>query len=206
MYRESRVAQPSAAQVRALPKLRTSGSAFGPRRLPSFSTVMLGASPRQSKLNLACPATPKGGGNRPVVGGLRPAMLKAIGKSIDRLAQNGRTAMRGNDAAEDQAPERRRDLAQEPVEQVRRVLKEASQAAGGAKQVRQHATSARERAALAKRWELAAHARAIKWHEQAAELQERLGHPEWAAKARAHADHARELHGLALEEQREQER
>ena len=122
MYRESRVAQPSAAQVRALPKLRTSGSAFGPRRLPSFSTVMLGASPRQSKLNLACPATPKGGGNRPVVGGLRPAMLKAIGKSIDRLAQNGRTAMRGNDAAEDQAPERRRDLAEEPVEQVRRVL------------------------------------------------------------------------------------
>jgi hypothetical protein len=81
--------------------------------------------------------------------------------------------------------------------------KEASQAAGGASR---SASSARERAALAKRRELAAHARAIKWHEQAAELQERLGHPEWAAKARAHAEHARELHGLALEEQREQER
>jgi hypothetical protein len=113
--------------------------------------------------------------------------------------------MRGNEKAEDQAPERLGDLAVEPVEQVRRVLKGASQAAGGAKQVRQHATSARERAALAKRRELAAHARAIKLHEQAAELQERLGHPEWAAKARAHAEHARELHGLALEEQREQE-
>lgn len=80
MYRESRVAQPSAAQARALPKLRTGGSAFGPRRLPSFSTVMLGASPRQSKPNLVCPATPKGGGDRPVVGGLRPAMLEAIGQ------------------------------------------------------------------------------------------------------------------------------
>ena len=116
--------------------------------------------------------------------------------------------MRGNEKAEDQAPERLGDLAVEPVEQVRRVLKEVSQAAGGAKQVRQHqrATSARERAALAKRRELAAHARAIKWHEQAAELQERLGHPEWAAKARGHAEHARELQGLALEEQREQER
>ena len=111
-----------------------------------------------------------------------------------------------NDEAEDQALERLGDLAEEPVEQVRPVLKEASQAAGGAKQVRQHATGARERAALAKRRELAAPARAIKLHEQAAELQERLGHPEWAAKARAHSEHARELHGLALEEQREQER
>ena len=80
MYRESRVPQPSAAQVRALAKLRTSGSAFGPRRLPSFSTVMQEASPRQSKPNLVCPATPKGGGDRPVVGGLRPAMLEAIGQ------------------------------------------------------------------------------------------------------------------------------
>jgi hypothetical protein len=114
--------------------------------------------------------------------------------------------MRGNDEAEDQAPERLRDLAEEPGEQVRRVPKEASQAAGGTEQVRQHATSARERAALAKRRELAAHVRAIKLHEQAAELQERLGHPEWAAKARAHAEHARELQGQALEEQREQER
>jgi hypothetical protein len=43
-------------------------------------------------------------------------------------------------------------------------------------------------------------------HEQAAELQERLGHPEWAAKAGGRAEHARELQGLALEEQREQER
>ena len=137
MYRESRVAQPSAAQLRALPKLRTSGSAFGPRRLPSFSSVMLGASPRQSKLNLACLPRPRAAATGRLSEGLRPAMLKAIAKSIDRLAQNGRTAMRGNDAAEDQAPERRRDLAEETAEQVRRVLKEARQAAGGVKQIRQ---------------------------------------------------------------------
>jgi hypothetical protein len=37
--------QPSAAQVRALPKLRTSGSEFGPRRFPSHSTAMLGLFP-----------------------------------------------------------------------------------------------------------------------------------------------------------------
>ena len=45
LYRESWVSQPSAAQVRVLPKLRTSGSELGSRRFPSLSTVMLGASP-----------------------------------------------------------------------------------------------------------------------------------------------------------------
>jgi hypothetical protein len=113
--------------------------------------------------------------------------------------------MRRNDETKDQALEGLRDMAVETVEQARRLLKEASQAAGGTTQTHQHATSARERAALAKRRELAAHARAIELHEQAAELQERLGHPDRAANARAHADHARELQVLALEEQREQE-
>src|SRR5262245_760071 len=112
--------------------------------------------------------------------------------------------MRENNEAEDQALERLRNLADETIEQARRIRKAASQAAGGAKQARRHAVSAAERAALAKRRELAAHARAISLHEQAVELQERLGHPDRAARARAHAEHARELQGLALEEQREQ--
>ena len=82
-----------------------------------------------------------------------------------------------NDEAE--ALERLRDLADETIAQVRRIPKEASQAAGGgAKQARKHADRARERAALAKRRELAAHARAINLQEQAAALQERLGHPD----------------------------
>jgi hypothetical protein len=42
-------------------------------------------------------------------------------------------------------------------------------------------------------------------HEQAAELPERLGHPDRAARARAHAEHARELQVLALAEQHEEE-
>jgi hypothetical protein len=113
--------------------------------------------------------------------------------------------MRGNGAVEGQALERLRDLAGETVERVRRVLKEANQAADGAREAHQHAISARTRAALAKRRELAAHARAIEVHERAAELQERLGHPDRAANARAHAEHARGLQVRALEEQREQE-
>jgi integrase len=68
------------------------------------------------------------------------------------------------------------------------------------------ATRARERAALAKQHELEAHVRAIELHERAAELQERLGHHDRAATARAHAQHARELHAQALAEQSEQER
>jgi hypothetical protein len=77
--------------------------------------------------------------------------------------------------------------------------------AGATERVRQ-ATRARERAALAKQHELDAHARAIDLHERAAELQERLGHHDRAANARAHAQHARELHAQALVEQSEQER
>jgi hypothetical protein len=67
------------------------------------------------------------------------------------------------------------------------------------------ATRARERAAPAKQHEVDAHARAVELHERAAELQERLGHPDRAATARAHAQHARELHALALAEQSDQQ-
>ena len=74
--------------------------------------------------------------------------------------------------------------------------------AGAADRVRQ-VGRARERAALAKQHELDAHARAIELHERAAELQEWLGQHDRAANARAHAQHARELHALALAEQSE---
>ena len=75
----------------------------------------------------------------------------------------------------------------------------------GAKQARKHADRARERAALAKRRELAAHARAINLHEQAAARCRNVSAIlTRAARARAHAEHARELQGLALKEQREQ--
>jgi hypothetical protein len=62
------------------------------------------------------------------------------------------------------------------------------------------AARARERVIHAKRSELAAHTRSAVLHEQAAELQQRLGREGRAHAARRRADHARELHGLALAE------
>jgi hypothetical protein len=78
-------------------------------------------------------------------------------------------------------------------------------AAGGAEEAQEHVTGVHERAKQAKRRELAAHARAIKRHEEAADLQERFGHPDRAARARAHAQHARELLKQAEREQQESE-
>jgi hypothetical protein len=78
--------------------------------------------------------------------------------------------------------------------------------AGVAEEAQRRATSARERAALAKHWELAAHRRAIELHQDAARLQERLGHADRAAAARVRAQHARELYELARQEQQEQAR
>jgi hypothetical protein len=58
-----------------------------------------------------------------------------------------------------------------------------------------------ERAGRARARELAAHRRAAELHEQAARLQARLGHADRTQAARKRAEHARELHALALREQ-----
>jgi hypothetical protein len=65
------------------------------------------------------------------------------------------------------------------------------------------ASRARERVVQAKHDELAAHQRAAALHDQAAELQQRHGHKARAKAARQRADHARELHDLALTEMAE---
>ena len=57
-----------------------------------------------------------------------------------------------------------------------------------------------ERFLLVKQRELTAHLAAVELHEQAAELQERMGHPQRAAEARAQAERARQWHRLANEE------
>lgn len=57
-----------------------------------------------------------------------------------------------------------------------------------------------ERILEVKQRELTAHRGAIELHEQAAQLQERLGHPDRAAEARQHAAHARELYRRACDE------
>ncbi len=74
------------------------------------------------------------------------------------------------------------------------------QAAPGSEERQQLPIGSRERVRSAKRRELAAHERAIDRHEQAAEVQDRLGHPDRAARAREHARHARELRDLAVRE------
>jgi hypothetical protein len=78
--------------------------------------------------------------------------------------------------------------------------------AAGAEEGQQRPIGARERVRLAKCRELAAHERAIVRHEEAAEVQERLGHPDRAARAREHARHARELRELAVQELEEWEK
>ena len=62
-------------------------------------------------------------------------------------------------------------------------------------------TRARERAAQAKARELAAHRHAEKLFEEAAETQERFGHPDRAQADRERAQRSRELHAEALREQ-----
>lgn len=77
--------------------------------------------------------------------------------------------------------------------------------AGRAQAAHLSATAAGQRFLRAKQRELAAHARALRRHDEAAELQERFGHPDRAANARAHAQHTRELRDQALEELRDWE-
>jgi hypothetical protein len=64
-------------------------------------------------------------------------------------------------------------------------------------------TRARQRAAQAKARELAAHRRAEKLHEQAAQTLEHLGRGDLAQAARERAQRSRELHAEALREQAE---
>lgn len=78
--------------------------------------------------------------------------------------------------------------------------------AGMAPAAHRSATAAGQRFLRAKQRELAAHDRAILRHAQAAELQERYGHPDRAANARMHGQHTRELREQALQELHDWER
>jgi hypothetical protein len=73
------------------------------------------------------------------------------------------------------------------VQGVRGAVQEASQAAA----------SLVGRFIEAKQRELAAHRATARVQEQVAELEDRLGHSDRAAEARARAEHAWELHRLA---------
>jgi len=86
---------------------------------------------------------------------------------------------------------------------VRQAHLQAQQAQRTARLAQEHIDSTRERATRAKDRELAAHLRADKLHIDAAGLQERLGHPDRAARANGQAVRARESYNLALVEQAE---
>jgi hypothetical protein len=109
------------------------------------------------------------------------------------------------DAAE-QLPGQSAERVGAAAERVRQAHLQAKQAQRTARLAQAHITRTRERAARAKDRELAAHLRAEALHTDAAGLQERLGHPDRAARARGQAGHARELYELALVEQAEQAR
>jgi hypothetical protein len=134
------------------------------------------------------------------------AMLGAAGVGIERLAALGEAmAVPTEGHTGGDVLDRLWRLAAQAIEHADQVLHDGEQTAAAAS-ARPRATGARERAALAKRRELAAHLRAIELHEHAAEVQARLGYPDRAARARAHAEHARELYARARQEQQEHER
>lgn len=88
---------------------------------------------------------------------------------------------------------------------VGRNYQRGHDSAGRARAAHRSATAAGQRFLAAKQRELAAHNRAILRHTEAAELQQRLGHPDRAANARTHAQHTRELRQQALQELRDWE-
>jgi hypothetical protein len=89
------------------------------------------------------------------------------------------------------------------AERVRQAPLQAERAQRTARLAQKHIDRTRVRATRAKDRELAAHLRAEKLHTDAAELQQRLGHPARATGAREQAIRARALYQLAPKEQAE---
>jgi hypothetical protein len=90
------------------------------------------------------------------------------------------------------------------AEQVRRRVEETARrvrhTTGTVRATYRATTAASTRFAKVKRLELAAHLSTAELHQQAARIQQQLGHLERAAEARRHADRARTLYRLAADE------
>jgi hypothetical protein len=99
-----------------------------------------------------------------------------------------------------QAVERVRARVYQAHRRVERTFRRVQDAAVAAQAAQRAAGRASERFLQIKQRELAAHLSAAELHEQAAELQDRMGHPGRAAEARAHAEQARAWYRLAGEE------
>jgi hypothetical protein len=90
LYWDSWVPQPSAAQVRALPKLRASGSEFGRDASPAAGLPCLGCP--LARASCTRPHhVPQGGGDRPVVGWAVTRHAGGSRAAIGQIARNGRT-------------------------------------------------------------------------------------------------------------------
>ena len=99
-----------------------------------------------------------------------------------------------------EAVERVRARVQQTHGRVERTSRRVEEAARGVRAVQRSTAVAVERFLQIKQRELTAHLAAEALHEGAAELQERMGHPERAANARRQAEQARAWYRLAGEE------
>jgi hypothetical protein len=102
--------------------------------------------------------------------------------------------------------ERLRARTEQAHRRVERTFRRVQKANLSARALRRFTAQTVDRFRKVKQRELAAHLAAAELHEQAAELQDRMGHPRRAAQARAQAERARRWHRLALEELFEYER
>ena len=91
----------------------------------------------------------------------------------------------------------RTELARRRIDRSNRRIQEAG---GSLRAVRGPSSEAMDRFLMIKQRELAAHLAAVELHEQAAELQDRMGHPRRSAEAHTQAERARQWHRLANEE------
>jgi hypothetical protein len=99
-----------------------------------------------------------------------------------------------------EAVERVRARVQQTHRRVEQTFRRVQEAAGGVLAAQGFATEVTERFRQIKQRELAAHLAAEALHKRAAELQERMGHPERAAEARRQAEQALAWYRLAGEE------
>jgi flagellar motility protein MotE (MotC chaperone) len=99
-----------------------------------------------------------------------------------------------------QTVDRVTDRVQQTHRRIQHTYQQVQDLADAAQLTHRSTAEAADRFLQVKQRELAAHLAAVDLHEQAAELQQRLGHPDRAAEARAHAEQARELHRLAAQE------
>ena len=91
-----------------------------------------------------------------------------------------------------QAVDRVTDRVQQTYRRIQDAYQQVQDLAGAAQPTHRSSAGAGDRVLQVKQRELAAHLAAVELHEQAAELQQRLGHPDRAAEAHAHAEQARE--------------